>query len=99
MATKNKAKYGKQKTQIDQPNEEFTIDERLRDNLQQAPITQQANGGKVTTMATPSQGGSPLPRQGPEVEIKDDDSTKSYNNNKVGTGNVILFSNLEVEDE
>tara|TARA_B110000285_G_scaffold233508_1_gene307513 strand:- start:1875 stop:1976 length:102 start_codon:yes stop_codon:yes gene_type:complete len=33
------------------------------------------------------------------MEIKDDDSTKSYNNNKIATGNVILFSNLEIKDE
>jgi len=33
MATKNKSKVGKQKAQVDQPEEEFTLDERLRDNL------------------------------------------------------------------
>ena len=37
MATKKKS-GGKQKSQTDQPDDEFTLDEKLRDNLQQAPL-------------------------------------------------------------
>lgn len=40
MATKNRSR-GKQKSQIEQPDEEFTLDERLRDDLQQAPLQSQ----------------------------------------------------------
>ena len=37
MATKNRP-GGKQKSQAEQREEEFTLDERLRDDLQQAPL-------------------------------------------------------------
>ena len=99
MATKNRT-GGKQKGPAEQPEEEFALDERLRDNLQQAPLQPQyADDKKASENGPASQESSRLPLAGHEVEIKDDDSTKSYNNNKVATGNVILFNNLEIKDE
>ena len=96
MATKNRSK-GKQKSQTEQADEAFALDENMNETLKQAPLQSQENEGKKG-QGTPAQGGSPL-AHGEEVEIKDDDSTKSYNNNKIATGNVILFSNLEIKDE
>lgn len=91
MATKDTPGQGKQSSQADKRSG-VALDDRLRDDLEQAPLESQLESERSRDAALEDH----LPEKVPLVKGRD--STKSIRDRKL-PGNVVIYSNLQIEGE